>query len=101
MVYVPHTDRAYFAWIDQNPSGYVVNLRAERQYQRTTKLQRPYAVLHLATCASINHSKNYRDGAFVERFYRKFCSLEIEELERWVFKDYGHGISKRCQNCGA
>lgn len=101
MVYVPRSDREYLAWIEENRSGYVVNARAERQYRRTTSHPKPYAVLHRTTCLFINPQAHYRDGAFVERAYRKFCSLEIGELERHIVKECGHGFSKRCQACGA
>ena len=101
MAYVPRSDREYLAWIEENRSGYVVNVRAESQYRRSTTRQKPYAVLHRATCPLINSQAHYRDGAFVERLYRKFCSLEIGELKRHVVKEYGHGFSKRCQICGA
>ena len=65
-------DDAYFAWLADNPDGYVVNVR------RT--LTRGYVQLHRATCRSI--SVRREPGAYTERDYRKLCARTRRDISR-------------------
>ena len=65
-------DDAYFAWLADNPDGYVVNVR------RT--LTDGYVQLHRATCGSI--SARREPGAYTERGYRKLCARTRRDISR-------------------
>lgn len=85
-------DPAYLAWLRDNPSGYVLNVRATPDPG--------YLVLHLATCGSISSDRRAAN-AYTGAGYRKICSNDIGELAR-AAKAEGRSdgsFSKRCAHC--
>ena len=68
-------DQSYQRWLDRNPDGYVLNVRAT--------LAPGYAVLHRAQCPFVNNNR-YSTGAFTERAYRKVCATTTAELKEWL-----------------
>lgn len=65
-------DDAYFAWLADNPDGYVVNVRPT--------LTDGYVQLHRAMCKSI--SARREPGAYTERGYRKLCARTRRDISR-------------------
>ena len=84
-------DREYLAWIEQNPTGYVLNT--------SKNTPASYMVLHGAGCHTVRPNKSTAPGAFTERKYIKVCSLDSKELARWIGEHGGSGFSKRCAAC--
>ncbi len=85
-------DPAYFAWLDANPRGFVVNVR--RRHDPT------YVVLHRATCPTIG-SRKAREGAYTARGYRKWgCGHLVEAAEVARLEGRSDGsVSKACSLC--
>lgn len=71
-------DRAYRRWLDENPRGRVLNIRAT--------LAPGYAILHTSQCPTVNNTR-YRAGAFTERAYRKVCAPTAQELRDWLRRE--------------
>lgn len=90
-------DSRYLQWLQDNPHGYVVNMR--RRFDPS------YVVLHRAVCYSITRyplmEKN--PGGFTERDYRKLCGASIADLQGYLSKvtNKRHPFSKRCSLCHA
>jgi hypothetical protein len=87
MIFFVNEDDEYLRWIDQNPTGWVVNAR-----------RRPdpsYLILHRSTCAHISTEK--RDK-WTTGQYIKVCSLRREELGRWSAREIG-GVLRHCGCC--
>ncbi len=79
----PDSDQAYFAWLAANPNGYVVNC-----YENPSPI---YLVLHRATCRHIaSPARRVGNG------YRKVCSNDAAELDRWAANDVGGSLSRGC-----
>lgn len=70
-------DREYFDWIENHPSGFVVNtLRSSPS---------SYLTLHRATCRKIvGYNKMARPGGYTERDYVKVCGPSVDVLRRWA-----------------
>jgi hypothetical protein len=87
-------DRAYLAWVNSHPNGFVINT--------TRRRSKEYMVLHRATCFSISRPKSHAvEGGFTERNYIKMCADDIRSLRVWV-RQYGRGdgsVSGECQLC--
>ncbi len=71
-------DTAYLAWIENNPQGFVLNLRLVPDPD--------YVILHRACCGSISTPKRRR-GAFTERSYRKICCDEVDPLRKAAIQE--------------
>ena len=85
-------DASYLQWLRENPSGYVLNVRATSDSG--------YVVLHRATCWSISSDRR-AGGAYTGAGYRKICSNDIDELAQ-AAKTEGRSdgsFSKRCAHC--
>jgi hypothetical protein len=63
-------DADYFAWIDANPTGFVVNC-----YRNPTPT---YLFLHRSTCYHIQH---WEGRTLTEGAYRKVCAPMVAELQ--------------------
>lgn len=87
MIYEPDNDADYHRWLDENPSGLVINSDKRRTNPN-------YPMLHGSLCSHINDKNwpNYTTAA-----YMKACSLNRAELEGWVERD-GRGM-KFCKDC--
>ena len=74
-----HDEQGYLDWIGKNPTGYVVNTRQE--------LDPSYLILHRAHCSTMKTHRNQEldPGGFTERGYQKICSLNLGELEDYLF----------------
>lgn len=87
-------DNAYQRWLADNPSGYVCN---------TSRLMKPkYMVLHRSHCRTIRFYHDMaKPGAYTERDYIKICSIELNELRKWVKAHGRHdgSFSKECSFC--
>lgn len=86
-------DAAYLKWLDEHPSGFVINTRRHRSPQ--------YMVLHKATCGIIKSTRGIPDGGYTTRGYVKVCSTNLDALKAWVRR---HGrpdgsFSKACDAC--
>lgn len=80
-------DQRYLDWVNQNPSGYVVN---------TQRNPNPsYLVLHLASCGFVSSHKikNYTTGEYI-----KLCSVDVGELESWARTEVFGGLTS-CAKC--
>ena len=70
-------DQGYLEWINQNPSGYVLNTT---QYKAPT-----YMILHRAACRHISERKRSAPpGAFTERAFVKICAADVARLRVWA-----------------
>lgn len=81
-------EAGYLKWIYDNPRGYVVNVDEPHSMSQ-------YPMVHLASHRAISsrNRDNYTKGR-----YMKFCSVSLEELERWSKKTYGCLLT-RCAQC--
>ena len=94
MIFFQNDDQGYFAWIADNPDGFVVNVRA--------KHDPAYTVLHRSQCPMISKT-SHSSGAFTERSYRKVCvtnSARLSNVAQKLGRPDG-SFSKRCQICSA
>lgn len=85
-------DSAYFAWLAENPAGFVLNVRKTADPD--------YVVLHRAICPSISSTAVDR-GAYTGRGYRKWCASQADAL-RAAAKLEGRpdgSFSNRCGMC--
>lgn len=80
-------DEAYLRWLDENPTGYVVN--SER------KPTSNYLILHQAGCRHINSpgKSNWTTTSYI-----KTCSHDVAALEGWAQSTTG-GTLKPCGSC--
>ena len=84
-------DAGYIAWLEENPSGSVLNTRAETEPS--------YLVLHRASCWTIRPGRNYAPGAFTARSYSKFVAANESEFAPLLSEFGAVGFSKRCSIC--
>ncbi len=95
VVLFENDESAYLQWLAENPDGYVVNMRKERDDD--------YLVLHHARCHSItrHHGMDENPGGFTERSYRKLCGASIASLQGYLSEitKQRHPFSKRCSLC--
>lgn len=88
------SDAQYFHWLEEHPTGFVVNTGRNRPSD--------YMILHRAICAHISkpvHEK--QPGGSTERDFIKICAEEIAPLRAWVIQ---HGrpdgtFSRECPVC--
>ena len=72
-----HVEHDYFAWLKQNPDGYVLNT--------TRKQPIDYYQLHTARCWHISkYSKNMKFGGFTQGELIKICSTPEEVLVEYT-----------------
>ncbi|WHZ20487.1 MAG: hypothetical protein OJF55_002636 [Rhodanobacteraceae bacterium] len=81
-------DAGYLKWVHGNPGGYVVNVDEPHSMPQ-------YPMVHSASHKAISSSSrsNYTTGR-----YLKFCSVSLEELERWSKATCGRRLT-RCAQC--
>jgi hypothetical protein len=87
-------DGPYLAWLQANPTGYVLNTGRS--------LPPEYMVLHRANCSSISVLvPPARPGGFTECDYVKICSDSVADLSTWVrqHRRPSGAFSKRCPRC--
>jgi len=84
---IKDNDEVYLKWLEENPSGYVVNC-----YRNPTP---KYLILHRARCGTIKSSNrnNWTTKSFI-----KICSLDKTELKNWARNEV-IGELKACQHC--
>jgi hypothetical protein len=84
----------YYRWLDQNPTGFVVNSR---------RVPTPdYLVLHRATCRHIREPyRETESGGFTERDYIKVCANNLESLRDWAAANGrpDRSFSLECSHC--
>lgn len=80
-------EAAYLSWVHAHPSGYVVNVDRART-------RRQYPMVHIATHKLISGSK----GGFTTGDYIKFCSTDLDALDRYSQREYGCPLT-RCAVC--
>lgn len=78
----------YLSWVNSNPSGYVVNIDRARNVHN-------YPMIHAATHGLISSEKI---GNFTTGDYIKFCSTDIEALDRFSQSMLGCSLT-RCAQC--
>lgn len=80
-------DEGYLAWLEANPTGFVVNT--------TRTPTNAYLVLHRASCGYIRSSEktNWTTTNFI-----KVCSEQVADLEEWAKATSG-GLLNPCQRC--
>jgi hypothetical protein len=84
-------DDGYLGWLNDNPAGFVLNVRRSPGPN--------YTVLHRATCQSIARSRD--DGAYTARGYRKLVADNVDDLRRYT-RSLGRSdgsFSVVCGNC--
>jgi hypothetical protein len=81
-------DIDYLAWIEENPSGYVVNTD-------DPPTQAMYPMVHSARhrVVSSESRTNYTTGRYV-----KYCALDLEALERFVQARHNRALNF-CKVC--
>lgn len=72
-------DDSYAAWLKENPSGFVLNVRRNPGPN--------YTVLHRADCQTI--SKPRDDGAYTARGYGKVVAQDVADL-----RDYTRALGR-------
>ncbi len=78
----------YLSWVKSNPRGFVVNIDRARSV-------RNYPMVHSASHALISSDKI---GNFTTGDYIKFCSTDLEALERFSESMLGCSLT-RCSQC--
>lgn len=92
MIEFKNDENGYFAWLSQNPNGYVLNVRFDSDPD--------YVVLHRASCSTIS-SENLTPGAYTSRGFRKWCADQESDLQS-AAKLEGRKdgtFSKKCSLC--
>lgn len=87
-------DAPFFAWMNNNPEGYVVN--TER------RANSHLAFLHRAGCWHIaGLAAGHRQDAFTRYEYIKVCSTDERDLLFWLFnhRPRTSGFSSLCKTC--
>ena len=81
-------DLGYLAWVQSNPSGFVVNI----DEPNTTP---SYPMVHAASHRAISSGsrENYTSGR-----YFKVCSTSLTDLEKWTMEHYRRPLV-RCKTC--
>jgi hypothetical protein len=79
-------DDGFFAWLERNPDGYVIN--SERNPKPS------YLVLHRPGCPHFKSSNSLH----WTMDYIKFCSPDRKALEAWAAAAIG-GDVRPCRNC--
>jgi hypothetical protein len=96
-IVIENDDSRYLEWLRRNPKGFVVNLRRA--------IDSEYAVLHKATCRTINRYPGMEDtpGGFTERNYVKLCGTTIQDCGAYLRQrtQQSSVFSKECKLCGA
>lgn len=89
MVIVFDNDEAdYLQWVRSNPDGYVVNIDRARNV-------RNYPMVHAATHGLVSSTKI---GNFTTGDYIKFCSTDLDALDRFSQSMLGCPLT-RCAQC--
>lgn len=71
MIVFQNDDRAYFAWLREHPTGYVLNVRK--------KPDPDYVILHQASCRSITRELQ-KPGGYTGRGYQKIVATTVAAL---------------------
>jgi hypothetical protein len=85
-----NSEDEYFAWLDRNPGGFVLNINALGA--------RVYARVHRSDCPTIN-SKNKAEGAYTEHQQGKVVGHSLSELADWSAMNGGPNKIPRCKRC--
>ena len=85
--YFVDDDDAYLRWIEDNPTGFVIN--ANRPPNRK------YLILHRATCT---HIRSPGRSNWTTKQFAKTCSLHVWQLEKWSTETTG-GAAELCGAC--
>lgn len=77
MIIIFEKEHEYFAWLEQNSLGYVVDT--------TSPPASTFLMLHHAACTGVNNSAG-NDGAFTYTGEEsvKICSASLDELKNWA-----------------
>lgn len=86
------SEREYMEWLANNKNGYVLTtVRA---------VSKEYMSLHRSTCRKISqYMSNMAEDAFTGKKYIKICSLNPNELSKWIRGKGGYGFTKLCLFC--
>jgi hypothetical protein len=87
MICIPDSDEELFSWIDANEEGYVVNSDRAKSVPELP-------MLHRANCGHIND----RNWAGYTNANFKLCSVNRQELERWIEQQDDRPL-KLCKSC--
>lgn len=92
---IPHVfddgDKPFLQWMEQNPSGFVINTRATKNTE--------YLIIHQSGCFHISgYTKNWNEGAFTKNGYIKVCCTSEPNLLAWV-REHRHAVLT-CKPCG-
>ncbi|HYX06132.1 MAG TPA: HNH endonuclease [Bacteroidales bacterium] len=94
LVVFSEKDDPYLKWMDDNPSGYVINTNRNRN---TT-----YVTLHRSGCFTIrDYINGQQKGGYTARNYIKICSNDAQELFEWAQKNRPKvkGFNSYCKKC--
>lgn len=81
-------ETGYLQWVQENPHGFVANIdRAQRG--------KNYPMVHVAAHGLLTSPKI---GNFTTGDYIKFCSTDLEALERYSQFNFGRSLT-RCSQC--
>lgn len=81
-------EAAYLAWVQANPNGFVANIDRAQAFQQ-------YPMVHVATHGLVSSPKI---GNFTTGDYVKFCSTDLDALERYSQAKFGRPLT-RCSQC--
>ena len=93
MLIKPRSDHKLASWLDEHPTGFVLNT--------TRTVNARFMVLHRATCAMVMPKRGIRSESATQGQYRKICADQLSDLQHWVTEKgraYG-SFSKRCGRC--
>jgi hypothetical protein len=78
----------YLSWIEANPQGFVANADRSLSFPQ-------YPMVHTASHRLVSSPKI---GNFTTGDYVKFCSTDLDALERYSQTEFGRPLT-RCSQC--
>lgn len=92
---ITNSEQAYKNWLNENPSGFVVNLlKSAKGTNRQS--DRIMTYVHKANCYTIMGGE---ESAFTTKAYFKCCSTSQEEVEAKALAMTGLTSLKHCKKC--
>jgi len=86
-ILIPDTDARFYDWMNNNPNGFVFNLKTR--------------TMHKSNCSHIANDAGFPNGVFTEKENTKICSKSQNEIRQWKKKSQPKDKSeiKNCKTC--
>ncbi|MBL7794763.1 MAG: hypothetical protein JNK77_20675 [Saprospiraceae bacterium] len=86
-------DQAYFDWMNENPNGFVLNMRRGEGNS--------FFMIHRSGCSHISPFSQYDDKAYTGKVWIKIVSNDVAEIEKYCAENYKKfpGTFRVCKHC--